>query len=48
MKQDVHESPLMADLVQLREDMHAIILLQLKVDVKQESKQQNMQTEFIV
>jgi len=36
MKQDVHESPLMADLVQLRKDMQAIILLQSKVEVKQE------------
>jgi len=44
MKQDVHESPLMAELVQLRKDMQDIILLQSKVEIKQENKQQNMQT----
>jgi len=34
----------MAELVQLRKDMQDIILLQSKVEVKQESKQKNMQT----
>lgn len=44
MKQDVHESPLMVELVQLRKDMKDIILLQTKGEVKHESKQQNVQT----